>query len=174
MSDLVVIAFDDQQTGLAFRAKLVELQKEYLIDMDDAVVVTKDEDGKVKLHQSVSLTAAGAAGGAFWGLLIGAIFFIPLFGTLIGAASGALGGYLSDAGIDDKMMKQMAENLKPGGSEVFVLVRKSTPDKLLNDLSEFKGKGTVIKTSLNADEEASLRKVLEKAHTTTKKTAQPA
>ncbi len=163
MSDLVVVAFDNAQEGMAFRAKLVDLQKEYLIDMDDAVVVTKDENGKVKLHQSVNLTAAGAVGGAFWGLLIGAIFLIPFVGTAIGAASGALGGYLSDAGIDDDMMKQMAEKLKPGGAEVFVLVRKATTDKLLANLNEFKGNAEVIKTSLSADDEAKLRAVLDKA-----------
>ncbi len=162
MSNLIVLAFDDQQTAFNFRAKLVSLQKEYLISMDDCVVVTKD-DGKVKLHQAVNLTAAGAVGGAFWGLLIGAIFFIPLFGTAIGAASGALGGYLSDAGIDDDQMKEIASNLPDGGAEVFVLVRKATPDKLMQDLSEYVGKAKVVKTSLSADSEEKLREMLEKS-----------
>ncbi len=164
MSDLLVIAFDDAQTGFDLRAKLVSMQKEYLIDMDDAVVVTKNEDGKIKLHQSVNLTAAGAIGGSFWGLLIGAIFLIPLFGVAVGAASGALGGYLSDAGIDDKMMKEMADNLKPGGSEVFLLIRKSTTDKVLEGLGEFKGKGKIIKTSLSANSEEKLRAALDAVH----------
>ncbi len=162
MTDLVVISFDDVQTGMEFRAKLSSLQKQYLIDMDDVVVVTKNEDGKVKLHQATNLTAAGAIGGAFWGLLIGAIFLIPLFGVAVGAASGALGGYLTDVGISDDMMKQMAENLKPGGSQVYVLVRKSTPDKLMAELSEFTGKGHVIKTSLSTDDETKIRKMIEK------------
>lgn len=166
MSDLIVVAFDDVKTGMDFRAKLIEQQKEYLIDMDDAVVVTKDENGKVKLHQAMNLTGAGAVGGAFWGLLIGAIFFIPLVGTAIGAASGALGGMLSDVGIQDDMMKQMGQELKPGGSEVFVLVRKATTDKVIEGLGEFKNKGKVIKTSLSADSEEKLRAIFEKVHAT--------
>ncbi len=163
MSSLVVLAFDEQQTAFDFRAKLVSLQKEYLIEMDDCVVVTKDA-GKVKLHQSVNLTAAGAVGGAFWGLLVGAIFFIPLFGTVIGAASGALGGYLTDAGISDDQMKEIASSLEDGGAEVFVLVRKATSDKLLAELDDFVGKAKVIQTSLSSDTEEKLRAELEKVH----------
>ncbi len=67
MSDLVVVGFDNEHTAFEVRAELIKMQKEYLIDMEDVVVVTKDEKGKVKLHQAVNLTAAGAAGGTFWG-----------------------------------------------------------------------------------------------------------
>jgi len=47
MSDLIVIAFQDGQTAFALRAELAKMQKEYLIDMEDVVVVTKDDKGKV-------------------------------------------------------------------------------------------------------------------------------
>jgi uncharacterized membrane protein len=161
MSDLVVIGFDDEHTAFEMRAALAKLQKEYLIDMEDVVVVTKDDKGKVKLHQAVNLTAAGAMGGTFWGMLIGLIFLNPLLGAAIGAGAGALSGKLSDIGIDDKFMKQLGETLTTGTSALFVLVRKATPDKVLGQLKGFKGK--VIKTSLTADREEELRKVLEQA-----------
>ena len=141
------------------RAKLAKLQKEYLIEMEDVVVVTKDEKGKVKLHQAVNLTAAGAVGGGFWGMLIGLIFLNPLLGAAVGAGAGAISGKLSDIGVDDKFMKELAETFKPGSSALFVLVRKATPDKVLEQLKGFKGK--VLKTSLSADREEELRKVLE-------------
>lgn len=96
MSDLVVIGFDDENTAFDMRAKLAKLQKEYLIDMEDVVVVTKDDKDKVKLHQAVNLTAAGAVGGSFWGMLIGMIFLNPLVGAAVGAGAGALTGKLSD------------------------------------------------------------------------------
>lgn len=161
MSNLVVIGFDNEHTAFEMRAELVKLQKEYLIEMEDVVVVTKDDKGKVKLHQAVNLTAAGAVGGTFWGMLIGLIFLNPLLGAAIGAGAGALSGKLSDIGIDDKFIKELGETITPGTSALFVLVRKATQDKVLDDLKGFKGK--ILKTSLSADEEEKLRKVLEKA-----------
>ena len=162
MSDLVVIGFDDEHKAFEMRAALAKMQKEYLIEMEDVVVVTKDEHGKVKLHQAMNLTAAGAFSGGFWGMLIGMIFLNPLLGAALGAGAGAISGALSDIGIDDKFMKECSEAFKPGTSALFVLIRKATPDKVLEALSHFEGR--VIKTSLTADEEAKLREVLEKTH----------
>jgi uncharacterized membrane protein len=159
MSNLVVIGFDDVNTAFEMRAELAKLQKEYLIQMEDVVVVTKDENDKVKLHQAVNLTAAGAVGGSFWGMLIGLIFLNPLVGAAVGAGAGALSGKLSDIGIDDGFMKELAATFTPGSSALFVLVRRSTPDRVLDALKGFKGK--VLKTSLTADKEEALKQVLE-------------
>ena len=163
MSDLVVISFDDEHTAFEMRAELVKLQKEYLIEMEDVVVVTKDDKGKVKLHQAQNLTALGAVSGGFWGVLIGMIFLNPLLGAAVGAGAGALSGALADIGISNDMMKSFAESFKPGCSALFVLVRKATGDKVLAGLSEFTGKGKVLKTSLTKDKEEELRKVIEDA-----------
>ena len=163
MSDLIVISFEDEQTAFALRAELAKLQQEYLIEMDDAVVVTKDDKGKVKLHQAQNLTALGAVSGGFWGVLIGMIFLNPLLGAAVGAGAGALSGALTDIGISNDMMKSFAESFKPGCSALFVLVRKATGDKVLAGLSEFTGKGKVLKTSLTKDKEEELRKVIEEA-----------
>ena len=159
MSDLVVIGFEDEHTAFQMRAELVKLQKEYLIEMEDVVVVTKNEKGKVKLHQTRNLTAAGAVGGSFWGMLIGMIFLNPLLGAAVGAGAGALSGKLSDSGISDKFMKELGQTITEGTSALFVLVRKATPDKVLEELKGFKGK--IIKTSLTEDREEVLRKVIE-------------
>jgi uncharacterized membrane protein len=161
MSDLVVIGFDDEHKAFELRAELAKLQKEYLIDMEDVVVVTKNDKGKVKLHQAVNLTATGAVGGAFWGMLIGMIFFNPLVGAAVGAGAGALSGKLRDIGISDNFMKELGETLRNNTSALFVLVRKVTPDKVLEELKGFKGK--VLKTSLTKDKEDELRKFLEQA-----------
>ena len=161
MSNLVVIGFDSEDKAFELRAELVKLQKEYLIEMEDAVVVTKDDNGKVKLHQASNITAAGALSGSFWGMLIGMLFFNPLAGAAIGAGAGALSGKLIDIGINDDFMKELAETFTPGTSGVFVLVRKSTPDKVLEALKGFGGK--VLKTSLTADNEEALQKALENA-----------
>jgi uncharacterized membrane protein len=161
MSELVVVMFKDETTAFEMRAALAKMQKEYLIEMEDAVVVTKDASGKVKLHQAMNLTAAGAASGGFWGMLIGMIFLNPILGMAVGAGAGALSGKLADIGINDQMMKETAASFIPGGSGLFVLVRKATPDKVLEGLKAFAGKGKVLRTSLKKDSEESLRQALE-------------
>jgi uncharacterized membrane protein len=161
MSSLVAVVFQDETTAFEMRAALAKMQKEYLIEMEDAVVVTKDKDGNTKLHQAVNLTATGAVGGGFWGMLIGMLFLSPLIGAAVGAASGAIAGKLTDIGINDKMMKDLATSFSPGSSALFVLVRKATADKVLDGLKPFAGKGRVFQTSLSKDDEAALRKVLE-------------
>ncbi len=161
MSDLVVVSFPDQELAFELRAKLAKMQKGYLIDMGDVVVVTKDDAGKVKLHQAQNLTAAGAVGGGFWGMLIGMLFLNPLLGAAVGAGAGAISGSLTDVGVNDNFMKELAQNFKPGCAAVFILVRKFTGDKLLEGLEEFRGKGKVLQTSLVKDQEETLREFLE-------------
>ncbi len=162
MSNLVVILFDDETTAFDMRTELVKMQKEYLIEMEDAVVVTKNESGKIQLHQAVNLTAAGAVGGGFWGTLVGMIFLNPLLGAAVGAGAGALSGLLADIGISDKQIKEISESFKPGNSALFVLVRRATTDKVLEGLKEFAGKGKVVQTSLSKDSEEALREAIEK------------
>src|SRR5262249_33550748 len=161
MSTLVVVGYDDLFTAEEVRLKLWKMQKDYLIDMADAVVAVKDQSGKVKLPQAVNLTAAGAVSGGFWGALIGLIFLNPLLGMAVGATAGAVSGALTDLGIDDKFMKELAGTLKPGSSVLFVLVRKSTPDKVLEQLHGTGGK--ILKTSLSHDDEAKLQGALDSA-----------
>jgi uncharacterized membrane protein len=122
---------------------------------------TSTEAGPVKLNQLVSTTAAGAASGSLWGLLIGVIFLNPLIGVALGAASGAFGGALTDYGINDAFMKQLAANLKPGDAALFVLIQNMTADKVLKEIQGLGG--TVLKTSLDDAKESALREALAKA-----------
>ena len=166
MSTLVAVVLNDEHTAFAMRAELARMQKELLIELEDAVVVTRDQNGKTKLDQAVNLTSAGALGGGFWGMLIGMIFLNPLLGFALGAGAGALSGKFSDIGLDDKMMKDLASSFKPGSSALFVIVRRATTDKVLAGLKQFAGKGKVFQTSLNKDDEQALRDALEVGLTT--------
>src|SRR5215813_1818396 len=134
MSELVVIAFPTEAKAEEVRQKLLAMQKEYLIELGDAVIAVKDPQGRVKLNQMLNTTAAGAVSGAFWGTLIGLIFLMPLAGAALGAAGGTLGGYLTDVGLDDKWMKETAAAIKPDTAALFLLVRKVTADKVLEGL----------------------------------------
>ncbi|CAC5342517.1 MULTISPECIES: DUF1269 domain-containing protein [Planktothrix] len=158
MSDLIAIAYDDEYKAEEVRLTLIKLQKEHLIELEDAAVIVKNAEGKIKLKQAVDLTTAGAVSGGFWGLLIGTLFLSPLLGAAVGAAAGAASGALSDIGVDDKFMKSLGETLQPKTSALFVLVRKVTPDKVLEEIAPYGG--TVLRTSLTKDEEAQLQEVL--------------
>jgi uncharacterized membrane protein len=121
-------------------------------------IATRDEKGRVKLNQLLNTTAAGAAGGSFWGLLIGLIFLNPLLGVVAGAAGGAISGALTDVGINDKFMKELGSALKPGDAALFVLVQDMTADKVLGEIKEHGG--VVLHTSLDETREKVLRDAL--------------
>ncbi|MCK5315800.1 MAG: DUF1269 domain-containing protein, partial [Anaerolineales bacterium] len=134
---------------------LVKMQKEKLITLEDAAVVIRKQDGKVKVKQAVSLVGAGALGGSFWGLLIGLLFWAPWLGLAIGAATGALAGKMTDTGVDDKFIKEVGEAIEPGNSALFLLVIEATTDKVLDGLKDFDAE--VYQTSLSKEDEAKLR-----------------
>ncbi len=158
MSDLVVIVYPTEAKAEEMRQKVLQLQKEYLIELGDAAIAVKQADGNVKLNQLFNTTAAGAVSGSFWGLLIGVIFLNPLLGVALGAASGAVSGALTDYGINNDFMKQLSETLQPGNAALFLLIKKVTGDKVLEAV---KGTGgTVLKTSLDDSKEKALREAL--------------
>lgn len=161
MSDLVAIAFPSEAKAEEVRQRILALQKEYLIELGDAAIAVKESDGKIRLNQLMSTTAAGAASGALWGTLIGLIFLMPLAGAALGAASGALGGYLTDIGVDDNFMKDVSQSLQPGNAALFLLIRKFTADKVLEDLKGVGG--TVLRTSFDHTKEEALRAALAEA-----------
>jgi uncharacterized membrane protein len=158
MSTLIAIAYPDAQTAERVRAELVQATKEHLVQLEDAVVVEHQPDGKIKLRQGMSTTATGAAGGAMWGGLIGLLFLAPLFGMAIGAASGALAGKVSDVGVNDDFMKQLGAKVPAGGAALIMLGRSDAPNKVLERLQPFGGE--VIQTSLDDEQEERLRTAL--------------
>src|SRR3954454_8097359 len=166
MAELVVIGFNDPHEANRALNELARLQTEYLIDLEDAVVAIRGPDGKLRLKQSVDLVGAGAAGGglwgAMWGSLVGLLFLNPLVrlvaGAALGAGAGALSGSLADYGINDDFMRQIGETLQPNTSALFVLVRKAQPEKVLNELSGFRGR--VIRSSLSPEQEKRLQEAL--------------
>ena len=166
MAELVVIGFDNVNEADRALNELTRLQKEYLVDLEDAVVAIREPEGKVRLKQSVNLVGAGAATGGLWGGMIGSLFGLlllnPILGFVTGAAfgagAGALSGKLADYGIDDDFIRSIGQTLQPNTSALFVLVRKVQPDKVLAELSGFRGR--VIRSSLSPDQEKRLQEAL--------------
>jgi len=158
MSDLLVIEFPTEAKAEGVREMLLAMQKDYLIELGDAVVAVKEADGRVKLNQLFQPVAHGAVSGMLWGSLIGLLFMIPLAGAAIGAASGALRGRLADLGINDDFMKQAARTLQSGNAALFLLIRKMTTDKVIAALREVGG--TVLRSSFDETKEKALREAL--------------
>jgi uncharacterized membrane protein len=168
MSNLVVLGFDGIHAADEVLNKLRSLQKEYLIDLEDACVVERLENGKAFINQAVNLTAIGAAAGggsgALWGTLVGLLFLNPLAGMAIGAITGAgfgaLSGSLRDYGIRDDFVKKLGDTIPPGSSALF-LFRSATEDKVLAEIQPYKPR--ILKTSLSNEAEQRLKTVLSQA-----------
>ncbi len=161
MSDLVVISFNDEHQADEVLLTLGRLQADHLIDLEDAAVVVRKQDGKIKIKQTQNLTVAGAVGGGFWGAFFGILFGGPLGFLVVGgttAAVGALMGKLRDIGVDDDFIKEVGDSLEPGSSAIFTLVISSTTDRVLESLRQFQGK--VVRTSLSRDSEDALVQAL--------------
>jgi uncharacterized membrane protein len=168
MSDLIAVAYPDRETAERVRQTLGQLAVEHVIELDDAVVVTRDQKGKVKLHQAVRPAATGAVSGALWGGLIGLVFLAPLFGMAIGAAAGGASGALADFGVSDHFMNELGQKLVPGSAALIVLIHEVTPDKVLPRIEQYGGE--VIQSSLDDESENRLQEAL----ATSEKVAAPA
>jgi uncharacterized membrane protein len=163
MSSLVVVGFPSVEEAEEVRRQLVDIQREELIALDDAVVVENEADGKVRLHQSLNLTTAGAVGGGFWGALVGLLFLNPLLGAAVGAGLGAASGSVSDLGINDGFMREVGETLPPGSAALCLLLRDATPDRLIERLRVHAPHAKLLRTNLSHTDEDRLRQMLEKA-----------
>src|SRR5215471_14174333 len=180
MSTLIVFDFDGIHTADEVLNRVRSLQKEHLVDLEDACVVERDGAGKIHIKQAVNLTAVGATSGGAWGVLwgglVGLLFLNPLAGMavggLVGAGTGALSGPLIDYGIDDNLIRSLAQDLKPDSSALFLLVRKSQPERVLAELSHFRGH--VLRTSLSPEQEARLQAALSGVVSTAQDTPRPA
>ena len=161
MSDLVDFTYEQETRANEVLEALTKLQQENLIKLEDAAVVTKNQDGKVKIQQTLerALTGSSAAWGGTWGLLIGLLFGGPLLMAVLGVGLGALFGRTVDVGIDNQFIKNIATDLKAGNSAIFILIRDMTVDKVADELSTYGG--TLYHTSLSKDAEANLQKALE-------------
>jgi uncharacterized membrane protein len=176
MSQLVCIAFKDLSTADRVLNELRAMETDYILDLEDAVIVVRDLDGKVHLKQCVDVfggaTTHGVSLGVLWGGLMGLLFMNPLAG-LIGSLAGGAGagavataasgfGLLSDYGIPDNFIRDLGSTIKRGTSAIFLLIRSVDEDKVLARISPHEG--TILKTSLSKEHEEKLRTALTHEH----------
>ena len=156
MATLSVLKFPTADGAQKMEGTLLSLQKQHLIEVQDAAIVTWPQGkSKPKTQQLHSLTGQGALMGAFWGMLFGLIFFIPFFGLAVGVAMGALMGKFNDYGIDDNFIKQTRAKVTEGTSALFLLTSDAIVDKVVEAM---KGQTfEILSTNLPKEKEAKLR-----------------
>jgi uncharacterized membrane protein len=159
MAHLVVLGLESPAKAEEVFDLAGDLARQELLQLQDAAYAYRDDKGKVRIHQAVSLTGAGAASGALWGTLIGLLFLMPVAGLAIGAGTGALAGKLADVGINDDTIKQIGGQLEQGRAAVFLLARSATVDKVIDAIKPYGP--TVIQTNLTKDREEEPVKALQ-------------
>jgi uncharacterized membrane protein len=165
MANLVVVLYDDQFRAKEVMKELKVLKENKQLEIDDAAVVTKDNEGRFKVHQEHSLTKSGAVAGGLGGIAAGLLFTIPIAGLAVGAAAGAIAGKKSDIGIDDKVIKAINDDMRLNTSAIFALVRDVNREAVLPIFAKYGGK--VVQTTVTAEDEAKLQDMLDEANKTT-------
>lgn len=151
----MVLGFDDEAAADEFGVKLGQLQKDMIVQLQDAAMVVRDDDGKPHVKHGQGLVGAGALGGAFWGMLFGLLFFVPFLGLAIGAGMGALFGKMGKTGIDKAVLEQMGDAVPPGKAGWFLLIEKMTEDKFLEAVQGTQAR--VVRTNLSHEDEEQLK-----------------
>jgi uncharacterized membrane protein len=155
MSELMVLGFENEAAADDFGLKLAQLQRDMIVQLQDAAEVVRDPDGKPHVKHGHSLVGAGALGGAFWGMLFGLLFFVPFLGLAFGAGMGALFGKMGKTGIDRQVLEQMGDAVQPGKAGWFLLIGQMTEDKFLAAIEGTEA--TVVRTNLSKKQEEELR-----------------
>lgn len=164
MSELIAIVYPTEERAREVINRLREMEDARLVLIEDACYVTKDERGRLELHQTVDTSARSAIGGAFWGTVVGFVLWNPLLGMAAGAATGAIAGWLTDIGISDDFMRSFTRELEPGRAALFVLVQRAAVDQFIAELASYGGH--ILHSSLATDVELRLRAALEEQYTT--------
>jgi len=155
MSELMVLGFENEMEADRFGMALAQMQKDMIVQLQDAAEVVRDADGKPHVKHGHSLVGAGALGGAFWGMLFGLLFFVPFLGLAIGAAMGALFGKLGKTGLNKEVFEQMGDAVPPGKAGWFLLIGQMTEDKFL---AAVKGtNATLVRSNLTEEQEKDLK-----------------
>ena len=158
MADLIAIGYKDETTAEAAADEARRVAKDLTIEPDAIAVIVRDAEGKFHVHTSHHSVEDGTTWGMLWGLLFGALFLVPFLGVAVGAGLGAIMGRITKAGVDNDFQEQARDLLQPGTSALFLMVDRTTPDRVVDALSQYGG--TVLTSSLSEESEKELKDAL--------------
>jgi uncharacterized membrane protein len=154
MSQVVAISFDSEDDARSALASLRGLEKAGQIHFEDTAIVVHHADSKFEVkNEASSTTETGAVVGALLGGLLFVVF--PIAGIALGAAAGAGVGALLGNGVDGDFVKEVKEQLPPGKSALFLVIKDANADATIPALRRYHGE--VIQTTLDEDTESALR-----------------
>jgi len=161
----IVVKYPGKDTADAALKAVMGLAKEKVVKLRDAVVITKTEKGKIKLHQTKDDSTSkglmkGGAIGVIFALLLG-----PAGWIVAGAAAGgALATF--DRGIKNKLLKELGENMTPEQSAMAVLVEEADWETALGRMADKKLQGEVVVQEMVAEHLAAIEKLVDVPPTT--------
>jgi uncharacterized membrane protein len=178
MAELIVVGFKkDMYRASEVLNTLQDMNNSWVVDLQDAVAVYRDYNGKLRVDQSYQMTSGqGAAWGGLFGGLLGALIAAPftggasvaavvtaasLSGVALGATAGALdaGSWKEDYGISEDFVQRVGTMVQPGDSAIFALLRTIDPDLVV---AQFKGYGgTILRTTLTPSQRAKVEATLQ-------------
>ncbi len=158
MSQLVVIAFENESDAVSLAKTLRDLEKQGALKLADMRVIVKDAEGKAHIHDEAGHPVAA---GALIGGVLGGLFFLfaPVLGIAVGALAGGAIAKTMDLDVDQKFVKEVAESIQPNTSALFVLGGDANRAAVLDAVKPYKGK--LIQTTLSSEMEAQLKDALE-------------
>ncbi len=148
MNELLAFVYDTENQAETVKGVLSSFEQSGVVEIQDAVAVSRQPDGKVNVDESTSTAGLGAAAGGLLGIAIGFAVAVPFTGGaalpflvgLAGAGAGAIGGNAVDLGIDERFSRECGQALAPGHSMLFVAVAQTEADGLIEKLKDFGGR----------------------------------
>jgi uncharacterized membrane protein len=148
---VLAAVYPDREHAKVTFDMLWEMHRAVTITLVDAALITKDDQGKIKIEETSELTSRkGARRGAIVTGVLGLIYPPSLIVSVFaGGAIGALAGRLRDTGIKNENLKEVAEQLEPGKAAVVVLAEEASVLKLQQALEGYEG--TLVTEAVDED-----------------------
>jgi len=137
--ELIVAAWDDEERAGVVLDELKELKKMKFIGIENAAVITKDEESKLKIRETAEAAGVkrGLGIGAIAGGIIGFLAGGPIGGIVFGAAAGGLTGKVLDLGFDNKELKALGDLMGAGSSAIIAVIEHKWVGELIDALEEY-------------------------------------
>ena len=151
---IIGVSFDNVLKAQEYLLAMGRLRQSGVLELQDAVTVTKSDDGKVNVTETIDPTPGKAAiSGGMWLGLLGLVVGGPIgwaAGIGIGAGAGAVAAKVIDLGIPDEWVDWFKESVEPGTSTVIILARHVQVHALAEEAKRFQG-AELLYTSLPDD-----------------------